>query len=96
MPFSDTWLEGRVYDKDNPDRAIRNLVVRFKSPKEERALNPDHGNFKVQVAPGSTQVCTIEHRWNPTVLTANGNEDEQNWGPKYIWGKFDKYTWNIE
>ena len=55
-----------------------------------------NGNYKTQIAPGATQVCTIEHRWNPTVLTAYGNEDEINWGPKYIWGKFDKYTWNIE
>jgi hypothetical protein len=55
-----------------------------------------NGNYKTQVAPGSTQICTIEHRWNPTVLTAYGNEDTNNWGPRYIWGRFTKYTWNIE
>jgi hypothetical protein len=54
-----------------------------------------NGFYKVQVTPGSTQVITIEHRWNPTVLKAYGNEDINTWGPRYIWGRFDKYTWNI-
>jgi hypothetical protein len=54
-----------------------------------------NGNYKVQVAPGMQQSCVIEHRWNPTVLTAYGNADVNQWGPRYIWGKFTKYTWNI-
>ena len=54
-----------------------------------------NGNLKGTVGPGAQQVWTIEHRWNPTVLTADGNEDEQTWGPRYIWGRFKKYTWNI-
>jgi hypothetical protein len=54
-----------------------------------------NGNYKVQVAPGMSQTIIIEHRWNPTVLTADGNEDGVNWGPRYIWGRFNKYTWNI-
>jgi hypothetical protein len=40
-------------------------------------------------------VCIVEHRWNPTILTAHGNEDIDSWGPRIIWGRFDKYTWNI-
>ncbi len=48
VPFSDTWLEGKVYDKDNPQRTIRNLTVQFKSPKEQRKLAPPDGQFKVQ------------------------------------------------
>jgi hypothetical protein len=32
---------------------------------------------------------------NPVVLTAHGNEDIDTWGPRYIWGKFQTYTWNI-
>jgi hypothetical protein len=54
-----------------------------------------NGYYKTQVLPGSTQVITVEHRWNPTVLTAYGNEDSNTWGPRYVWGRFDKYTWNI-
>jgi hypothetical protein len=55
-----------------------------------------NGFYKVQVLPGSSQVITLEHRWNPTVLTAYGNEDMGTWGPRYIWGQFNRYTWNIE
>jgi uncharacterized protein (TIGR03000 family) len=54
-----------------------------------------NGSYKTIVPPGGAQTCVIEHRWNPTVLTANGNEDMDSWGPRYIWGRFDKYTWNI-
>jgi hypothetical protein len=54
-----------------------------------------NGYYKVQVAPGMAQSFVIEHRWNPTVLTGDGDEDEQTWGPVNIWGRFTKYTWNI-
>jgi hypothetical protein len=54
-----------------------------------------NGIYKVQVAPGMAQSFVIEHRWNPTVLTGDGDEDEQTWGPVNIWGRFNKYTWNI-
>jgi hypothetical protein len=54
-----------------------------------------NGNWKTQVVPGGQQTCIIEHRWNPTVLTGYGNEDIDTWGPRYIWGRFNKYTWNI-
>lgn len=54
-----------------------------------------NGNYKVQVAPGMQQTFLIEHRWNPTILTAYGNEDSFMWGPRVIQGRFKKYTWNI-
>lgn len=54
-----------------------------------------NGYFKVNVGPGASQVIMIEHRWNPTVLTGYGNEDTNSYGPRNVWGKFDKYTWNI-
>jgi hypothetical protein len=47
------------------------------------------------VPPGGSQMFIIEHRWNPTVLTATGDQDVDTWGPRYIWGRFNKYTWNI-
>lgn len=55
-----------------------------------------NGNYKMMVSPGGAVTCVIEHRWNPTVLTAYGNEDLDSWGPRYVWGKFTKYTWNIQ
>src|SRR5258708_4080896 len=55
-----------------------------------------NGNYKVQVQPGMQQTIIIEHRWNPTVLKAYGNEDVNTWGPQSIWGRFESYTWNIE
>jgi hypothetical protein len=55
-----------------------------------------NGNYKTQVQPGMQQTIVIEHRWNPTILKAFGNEDINTYGPRYIWGRFDKYTWNIE
>ena len=55
-----------------------------------------NGHYKVQVQPGMQQTFMIEHRWNPTVLKAYGNDDINTYGPRTIWGRFDKYTWNIE
>jgi hypothetical protein len=54
-----------------------------------------NGFYKVQVGPGLSQSFIVEHRWNPTVLTGYGDEDDQQWGPVNIWGRFKKYTWNI-
>jgi hypothetical protein len=55
-----------------------------------------NGNYRTQVQPGMQQTFVVEHRWNPTVLKAYGNEDINTYGPRYIWGKFDRYTWDIE
>jgi hypothetical protein len=54
-----------------------------------------NGYYKMQVGPGQSSYCVIEHKWNPTILRAYGNEDITNWGPRYIWGTFDTYTWNL-
>jgi uncharacterized protein (TIGR03000 family) len=53
-----------------------------------------NGNYKMTVGPGELQSCVVEHRWNPTILTAYGDQDAV-WGPMPIAGKFTKYTWNI-
>jgi hypothetical protein len=55
-----------------------------------------NGQYKGQILPGMSRTFIIEHRWNPTVLTAYGDTDTDNWGPRYIWGRFKTYTWNIE
>jgi hypothetical protein len=54
-----------------------------------------NGNLRTQLAPGSRTVLTLDQASNPTVLTAYGNDDSTTWGPRYIWGRFQKYTWNI-
>ncbi len=54
-----------------------------------------NGFLKLQLEPGQSQWCVIEHKWNPTVLKAYGNEDAQVWGPRYVWGRFKTYTWNL-
>jgi uncharacterized protein (TIGR03000 family) len=54
-----------------------------------------NGSYKVQVLPGGSTWCVIEHKWDPTVLTAYGDEDELNWGPRMIYGTFETYTWNL-
>jgi hypothetical protein len=54
-----------------------------------------NGTLKLQLQPGQSKWCVIEHKWNPTVMTASGNEDLTNWGPRYVWGNFQTYTWNL-
>jgi hypothetical protein len=54
-----------------------------------------NGNYKMRVAPGQTDICVVEQRINPTTLTAYGDDDSQTWGPRSLWGRFTKYTWNI-
>ena len=54
-----------------------------------------NGYYKVQVNPGMSQSFMIEHRWNPTVLTAYGDDDETTFKAFPIWGRFKTYTWNI-
>jgi uncharacterized protein (TIGR03000 family) len=56
-----------------------------------------NGNYKMQIQPGSSAWCVIEHKWDPTILTGYGDEDDSaTWGPRYIYGDFQTYTWNIE
>jgi hypothetical protein len=54
-----------------------------------------NGTFKVTVLPGQTQMFMIEHRWNPTVLTAWGDGDNGYPWKRIINGRFNKYVWNL-
>jgi uncharacterized protein (TIGR03000 family) len=54
-----------------------------------------NGNFKVTVNPGMTQTFMIDHRWNPTVLTGYGDEDNGYPWKRIIVGRFNKYVWNL-
>ena len=55
-----------------------------------------NGNYKMQVAPGSSKWCVVEHKWNPTVLTIYGSDDDAVWGPRNVFGTYQTYTWNLE
>jgi uncharacterized protein (TIGR03000 family) len=56
-----------------------------------------NGNYRAQVGPGGSKWFTIDHKWNPTVLTGYGNEDDGfTYGPMRIFGAFKTYTWNIQ
>jgi hypothetical protein len=55
-----------------------------------------NGYYKMQIPPGGSKWCVIEHKWDPTILKVYGNEDSGVWGPRYIYGDHPTYTWNIE
>jgi hypothetical protein len=54
-----------------------------------------NGRLRMQILPGQSQSCLIEHRWNPVVITAYGDADDAVWGPRKLWGRFKEYTWNL-
>jgi hypothetical protein len=53
------------------------------------------GYYMGELVPGGSQAYTVNARFNPVTLKALGNDDAEEWGPSYIWGRFKKYTWNI-
>jgi hypothetical protein len=48
-----------------------------------------------QVASGGAKTFLIEHRWNPTNLTAYPEDDSTYPWTRTIQGRFTTYTWNI-
>jgi hypothetical protein len=82
-----------ILRKENPTGAPRKLLVNnYSTQYFDIYVN---GFMKMQVGPGQSKWCVIEHKWNPTVLKAYGDADSNNWGPRYIWGRFKTYTWNL-
>ncbi len=78
---------------EEPTSAPRKLIVNnYSTQYIEVQVN---GYIKGQVSPGSTQVFTIDQRWNPIVVKGWGDEDAYIFGPVILQGRFDKYTWNI-
>jgi len=61
VPFSDTWLEGRVYDRENPGRKISDLALRLKAKSGDETVQAPDGEFKVQrkLPPGNRQSFTL-------------------------------------
>ncbi len=81
-----------VQMNEEPTGPRRLLINNYTTQYADIWIN---GNLKMQVPPGQSKWCVIEHKWNPTVLKAYGTEDTTTWGPKYIWGTFKTYTWNL-
>jgi len=79
-------------NQEPTDAPRRVLVNNYTTQYADIWLN---GYLKAQVGPGQSKWFVIEHKINPTVLEAYGNEDETHWGPRYIWGNFKTYTWNL-
>lgn len=103
------YWEGQIADAEAITKAEKEAIQSNKLPKDtpRRVLVNNYttqyidvwvnGNYKMQVPPGGSKWCTIEHKWNPTVLTGYGDEDEQpTWGPNQIYGEFETYTWNLQ
>ncbi len=55
-----------------------------------------NGFYKMQIPPGGSKWCAIEHKTNPTTVTAYGNEDDAVWGPRQLFGAYKTYTWNLQ
>jgi hypothetical protein len=82
-----------ILRNENPTGTPRKILVNnYSTQYMDIYVN---GTMKMQVGPGESKWCVVEHKWNPTVLKAYGNEDTDNWGPRYIWGNFTTYTWNL-
>jgi len=78
---------------ENPTGAPRKILVNnYSTQYMDIWVN---GFLKMTVPPGASKWCVIEHKWNPTVLKAYGDADGTNWGPRYVWGRFKTYTWNL-
>jgi hypothetical protein len=101
-----TNLKESIADADKITKDETKAIQLQQEPTGPRRLlinnyTPQHidiwvnGFFKESVPPGQSKWCTIEQKWNPTVLKAYGNDDSTTWGPKYIWGTFKTYTWNL-
>jgi hypothetical protein len=83
----------KIQRNEEPSGAPRRVLVNnYSTQYVDMYVN---GNYKMQITPGGSKWCVIEHKWNPTVLKAYGNEDVTQWGPRYIWGEFKTYTWNL-
>lgn len=83
----------KIQRNEEPSGAPRRVLVNNCTPQYVDVYV--NGFFKMQLPPGAGKWCVIEHKWNPTVLKAYGSEDTVQWGPRYIWGEFKTYTWNL-
>jgi hypothetical protein len=78
---------------EQPTDAPRKIVINNYTPQYVDIWVNGFGTAQVQ--PGQSTSITLDHKWNPTILTAYGNQDNSQWGPRYIWGRFKTYTWNL-
>jgi hypothetical protein len=85
--------QAAIQQNEQPTAAPRWVLVNNYTPQYIDVYV--NGFYQMQLTPGASRWCLVDHRWNPTVLTAYGDEDVAQWGPRYIWGEFKTYTWNL-
>ena len=83
----------KILRGEEPTGAPRKVLINNYTPQYVDVWV--NGFLKMQLQPGSSKWLAIEHKWNPTVLKAYGNDDVTTWGPRTIWGNFKTYTWNL-
>jgi hypothetical protein len=89
-----TKIDSDAFNKNaEPSWTPRKIVINNYTPQFLTVFV--NGSYRTEISPGLTQTIVIEHRWNPTVVTCRGDDDTDTWGPRYIWGQFQTYTWNI-
>jgi hypothetical protein len=88
-----TQAEKRQIEMNEEPTSPRRLVVNnYTTQYVDITVN---GQLKLQLPPGESRWCMIEHKWNPTILEGYGNQDIDKWGPRIIRGTFKTYTWNL-
>jgi hypothetical protein len=79
--------------KQNPTGTPRKILINnYSTQNVDLWVN---GNLALQIPPGESKWYVLVQKWNPVVLKAYGDSDSDNWGPRYVWGNFKSYTWNL-
>ncbi len=84
-----------VRGNQEPTNQPRRLLLNNYSTQYIEIIIDGNPRFPI-VPPGESRYFMIEQRVSPVVVTAYGDEDIQSWGPRYLWGAYTTYTWNIQ
>jgi len=84
-----------VRQNQEPANQPRRLLLNNYTDQYIEIIIDGNPRFPI-VQPGQSRYFMIEQRVSPVVVTAYGDEDTQSWGPRYLWGSYTIYTWNIQ
>ena len=84
-----------VRQNEEPTNQPRRLLLNNYTDQYIEIIIDGNPRFPI-VQPGQSRYFMIEQRVSPVVAYANGDEDIQSWGPRYLWGAYTIYTWNIQ
>ena len=84
-----------VRGNQEPANQPRRLLLNNYSTQYIEIIIDGNPRFPI-VPPGESRYFMIEQRVSPVVVTAYGDADTQSWGPRYLWGAYTIYTWNIQ